>query len=582
MGGRASHRLLSALLLALAASAGACRSCGAGSGAITGEGGPASAALPLKRAAAPPADGEAALAALAARLPRTQGSCAQVRSLRDEAEAEAVAAAIRKALQIPVELVRADLGERGIWWRICVGAEETEARLVARATRWTSPGGELEPFLDPALDGSPRFFVLSRERVEGRRPAPEQAAALLSFEPAPAAPVVFLRAAGGAGEGMIIASTAVAEPGGTDVVVVDERGARLGFDPSPAPGCATCALGLKEGGVVARRVLTAGDAAPDEGEELLVEEDLDGGVRLLSILAADVGQGRLRRLASLVLENARPGFVQRGRAGLVDGDLDPLKEIVLSTTELHVQGDAGCTLETHAAIYDLAAAGSGLTPIDPLKLPSEPVDGIIHVVTALDAWGDHEAASRACAGQLAREPAAALVQLCVQRVRRLLDGRALVAAVNAAGLAAEASPTLRPLLASPFYDAVAALDADPRLFAGELDCQKSPLVDGLGARPLEDSLARARARADQRIALADVADAVFVTGARDFGPESPIGAITSRWLGRARIALPARYAAIEALLLPQAPAPEAGGGGGSDGRADREDDAAAPGFGGGP
>jgi hypothetical protein len=45
---------------------------------------------------------------------------------------------------------------------------------------------------------------------------------------------------------------------------------------------------------------------------------------------------------------------------------------------------------------------------------------------------------------------------------------------------------------------------------------------------------------------------VLVTGARDFGPDSPVGTVTLAWLAKAKQSLPARAAAVEALLLPQA------------------------------
>jgi hypothetical protein len=527
-----------------------CRGCGSGEPEVV-DAGPAPLVV-LPPSGPTPAN---AVEALAARAPARTGRCAQVRSLKEQAEAEAVADAIRKALNTPVELLKADLGERGTWWRICVGDEESEARLVARATRWTQPGGELEPFLDAgdASDGRPRFFVQSREKAEARRATDAQAKTLVATALVDGAPVLF--AGGPAQDAVVVASTAKTDAGGTDVVVVDTRGVRLGFDDKPAPGCASCQVALKDGAVRARRAVAAGDAAPQAGTELLVEEDTTAGVRLLSVLAVEAGA--LHRVASLVLENARPGFVMTGSAGLVEADLDAQREIVLATTELSVQGDRGCGLERHVALFDLPQGAAGLVRIDPLKLPETPEDAVINVVTALDDWGDHDAASRACAGQLAREPHAATTQLCIERVRRLVEQGALVEAVNAAGLMAEASPSLRPLLATSFHDAAEALDKDARLFAGEIDCGRSPLVDQLGTRPLAESLKIASARAQERVALADVADAAFVTGARDFGPESPVGQITARWLDRARVALPARYAAIEALLLPQAPPQEA-------------------------
>lgn len=518
------------------------------------------AGLTVKTASVSVEPGVDVVARVVARVPQRNGACAQVRSIKDEAEANAVADRIRTEKNLTVDVVRADLGEKlGVWWRLCVGSEESEARLVARATRWTAPSGELEPYLDPPTDDRPRFHVLTREHVDPRRPSEPQARALLGFALAGDAPVLF--AGGPAKDALVVASTAETDDGGTDVVAVDAKGARLAFSHAPPPGCAACTLALRDGRVRARRTVATGDVSPHAGDELLVEEDTDGAVRFLSLVAIENGTS-LVRVAGVVLENARPGYVQLGKAAIVEADADPAREIVIATREMRTRGDVACALESHATIYDLAAgaggaSAEGLTRVDPPKMPAEPEDAIINVVTALDEHGDHAAASRTCAAQLGRAPKPNITQLCLQRVRRLMDAGALVAAVNAAGHAAEASPPLRAVIAGPFHAAAAALDRDPRLFAGEFDCATAPLVPALSRHTVAESLKIAEAAQKERVALGDLADAVFVTGIRDFGSESPVGGIIARWLERLQVGLPAKAAAVEALLLPQAPDPPA-------------------------
>lgn len=532
-----------ALLVVLAL--GGCRACSEASAPV--DAGPAG--LVVKRAPALDASADA-VALVSARVPQRNGSCAQVRSIQDATEANAVADRIRAEKQLDVDVIQADLGERGIWHRLCVGREESEARLVARATRWTAPSGDLEPYLDPPTDDRPRFHVLTRESADPRRASVEQARALLGFALVDDAQVWF--AGGPAKDALVLASTAATEDGGTDVVAIDAKGARLTIQDAPPTGCASCTLALREGRVRARRAVGSGDVSPHAGDELLVEEDTDHAVRFLSLMAVE--NGALVRVAGVVLENARPGFAQMGRAVVVEADADAPKEVVVATREMRINGDVACTLESHAIVYDLAGP-AGFARVDPLKMPVEPDDAVINVVTALDEHGDHRAASRACAAQLGRAPKAAITQLCLQRVRRLVDKGALVDAVNAAGLAAEASPPLRAVIAAPFHAAAEALDRDPRLFAGENDCAKDPLVVGLATRTLGESLKLAEAKQRERVNLGDVADAVFVTGIRDFGGDSPVGGVVARWLERVQLALPAKAAAVEALLLPQAPDP---------------------------
>lgn len=484
------------------------------------------------------------LAVVLAALPPRAGRCAQVKSLKDQAEADTIAEAMRKQAGVPVEVLRADLGERGVWWRVCAGDEDSDARVVARATRWTGPGGELEPFLDAPVAGQPRFFVLERARAEPRRPTVEAARAVAA-QRAPGASVVVC--GGPALERLVLATTAPAAGGGTEVLAVDAKGARVPLSSAPAPGCASCEVSLKDGRVQGRRVVAADDLAPMAGDELVIEEWTERGARLLTVLA--VKDSGLVRAAGLLLGAERPGFVVRGEAQVVEADADAQRELVLATTELRIQGDAGCALERHAELFDVTDAG--VVRVDPMQLPPEPADALINAVTAIDGAGDALLASRTCAAHLARDPRAALAQVCLDRVPALLAARRAVDAVNAGALIAEGAPSLRAAVAGPLLDAVSALDADARLTAAEPDCARDALVTGVAALAPEDAIARAAVRAEQRVALGALVDAVFVTGARDFGADTPVGLVTVKWLERMKVSLPARYAAVEALLVPQ-------------------------------
>ena len=143
-----------------------------------------------------------------------------------------------------------------------------------------------------------------------------------------------------------------------------------------------------------------------------------------------------------------------------------------------------------------------------------------------------------------------MARLCIGRLGSLAKGGRLIPATNAAGLLAEASESFRAAVAGPFFRVASRLDADGRLGVVAADCQGAPLVEGVSEKRLEHVIRLAEVRLGERLNLNDVADAVFVTGARDFGPGTPLGDLTARWLEQVRQALPARYAAIQALLLP--------------------------------
>lgn len=508
-------------------------------------------ALIARRRATPPAD---PVADVSKRLGDRPGFCAQVKSLSNEEEARTRAKAIRSALGVPVEVVAADLGPKGVWWRLCVGAEATEARLVAVATQWTAPGGALAPFLDPVVDGQPRFFSHLRTESATAQVPPPQASAFAGFEIVDAADAFLFGGSDAAPP--LLAGSVKTESGASDVLVVAADGHRLEIDDSSGPGCAACELALRESGVRSRRAVAADDANAAPGLELLVEEETQQGIRVLSLVTGD---GRaMRRLGSIMLDSAAAGVLQHGRAGFVDADADALREVAVAYTEVLAQADKACRTETRAAAFDMPSPDGGFVRVDPLREVAEPTvdpQALARMIGALDAWGDPMTASRVCAAHLARASVPATTQACVRRIRTLLDEGSVIDAVNAAGLLAEASSATRPLLAPSFLDAVETLDRDPQFKDGTPDCESSPLVEQLSGRTLEENVRLASTRARQVKNLDAVADAVFVTAARDFGPNTPVGSIVGRWLERTKITLPARHAAIEALLLPPAPAP---------------------------
>jgi hypothetical protein len=554
--------------------------------------------------------------ALQARVAPHSGACAQVRALQDENAAAAVAADIRAKTGLPVEVLRADLGPRGIWHRLCVGEEESVARIVARATRWTSPGGLLEPFLDPPEPRAARFLVHERAVLDPRTATVPQARALLgrtatpgpkpssspppaSVEPMPVAdglpipvssPPVQVDAAdydvwyAGSFEHPLVATTATASPAPavtatsanhdvssndagvpeptpltttapSRVVVVDVDGRLLSLDPAPPPGCASCLLAEQKSPVVSRRAVGAGDVHPAPGAELLVEEETGDGTRLLTVLRVDGGM--LRRAGAVLLAQHTPGVALRGDAVVAEGDGDESREIAVSRLELRFDRSSLCAMTTRAEVWSAGQdAHAGLTRVDVLALASGDNGdaAVVDYITAVDAVGDRDAASRACARVLATRPGTLTTQLCLQRVRSLLGERQLVAAVNAAGTLSEGAPSLRAVVAGPLFEAMSALDEDPRLSASSWDCATTPLVPEAAGLPVAQVIAQARTRLLERVGLADVVDGAFVTAARDFGPDTPVGQIASRWLERLRVAQPARHAALEALLLPSQPA----------------------------
>ncbi len=487
--------------------------------------------------------------AVEAAMVKRPGACAQVRSIQGLEVAERVAQAIRQATSLAVELVAKDLGEKGVWQRVCVGDEDNEARLIAQATRWTSPGGLLAPFLDPPRSpDEPRFHVLEKARSDVRRPQPAQAESFLARRPAP--PYFFV----GGGAAPVLAGTAKGDSGAA-IVAVDATGARLSLDPASPPGCASCAVFEAQSPIKSRRVLGAGDVHASPGVELLVEEETADHTKILAVVAID-GQ-TMRRVGAVLLASASVDVITRGEAAVVEADGDEGREVAVTRVELTALGGNLCRMNTKAEIWGAsaeAARGFGRVELDSV-LRADGDAAVVDFITASDAAGDAEAASRTCADALRDAPGTLTMQLCLQRVRGLVARGDLIAAVNAAGHLAERAPALRAAVAGPLFVAMQALDTDPRLSAAPYDCAGAPLVAGMNGKSIDEVIRLARARLSERLSLSDVNDAVFVTAARDFGNDTPVFGIAARWLERLKVTQPARYAAIEAALLPQGPTP---------------------------
>ncbi len=515
------------------------------------------------------------IAAVVGRLPISSGACAQIKSLKSREEADATATSIRAATSLPVSVVEKDLGAKGTWYRLCVGAEVDAARLTANAMRWTSAGGVLTPFLDPPRGSEePRFHVITNPVSEPRRPTMAQSTAVLARSPQ--GPLYF---AGDPSAPLLVGTGPLGQgKPGSRLVVVDAAGIRLPLDAAPPPGCASCALAERESPIVSRTVLGVGELLRAAGTEILIDEETASGARFLAVITTD--GGILRRAGAVLLAAASSGVILRGEATVVEADGDDDREVAISRLELRTSGTSLCAMETRAEIWGTSTdAARGLVRLDLRAVLAGSADAgaVVDFVTALDAGGDPLAASRACAEVLADRPSTLLTQLCLQRVRGLVaDGR-LVDAVNAAGALAERSSGLRAAVAGPLFAAMSALDSDPRLSSTPYDCMLAPLVTAVPSRSVDDTIKLARARLLERLSLVDVNDAVFVTASRDFGADTPVGAIAARWMERLRLGQPARHAGIEAALLPPPEQPELSSSSSSSSAGD-----AGPGFGGSP
>lgn len=492
-------------------------------------------------------------------LGQRRGYCVQFRAVPEKADAVALAERIQKEAKISVGLIEAEIKGRGTWYRLCAGAEPTVAAATAKAEGWTATGGALSPYMEPVAPGQAKYFVKEREVRSHRLPTEPQARLILAARPDGKRPVKMaaMGADGAIAQSLAAVTTPKDAKGRVDVFVVDPQGRSVEIVGEGTPGCAPCGAALASAPVVARRLLGVGNVIAGDAEEIFIEESTAKKSRILVVLRqqrSPDGRVTLVRQAAYWLGTELAGLRLLTEVDTVEADGDVEKELALILTELPVFQNRLCAVRRRAEIHDL-------TPTTPQPLDENYARAIAVtedaakagqaatlLVRALDRLDDFRSASRICAAYLSRGQDVGLTQHCLGRISALVRQGRKIEAVNAAGLLAESASSLRGAIAGPFYEGVTALDKDVRLTVADDNCASAPLVDAVDKRPLAQTLRIAKAANKERVNLAELVDAVFVTGARDFGPKTPVGKVTAKWVERLRIALPARFAAIEALL----------------------------------
>ncbi|MCP4502312.1 MAG: hypothetical protein GY822_20340 [Deltaproteobacteria bacterium] len=504
----------------------------------------------------------------------SSGYCVQFRSVKGLAAAEVLKERIESEAGLNVALLKADLGKRGLWYRVCAGNERSAKAADKKARGWTAAGGKLSPFMEPVAPGQAAFFVKKRPANHPRQPTVAQARLLLAAHPDGSRPVQLLLQEK---KGVFLGAVSTLPQGrfGASVLVVDDKGREVPLvSTSKKLDCKACDVAFVESKIIRRVLIDGFNTGPWPGDELLVEEGTEAGASVLSVYrqkAHKDGRISLVREAAMWLGAQEPRLQLLAQAKAVEADGDADKEIAVITTELPLLNGRLCGLRRRAEIFDL-------TPRQPRRLGPSYASAMARaakvaggagavrlMARAYDQSRDYLTGSRVCAAFLSSNPEPGLAQHCIGRIEHLLKAGRKIEAVNAAGALAEANPALRPAIAGPFYHAVKALDTDPRLTVHDDDCMENPLLEDFDKRPVGQAIRMAKARAKDRMNLAEVADTVFVTGVRDFGPKTPVGRMVQGWLDRLKVALPARYSAIEALLItappkttptPTPPAPE--------------------------
>jgi hypothetical protein len=491
-----------------------------------------------------------------------QGSawCIQMRSLPDRAHAFRVKADIERDLSLSTHVFEALLGDKGTWFRICAGAFDDEATAEASAKEWTAEGGRLRPFMDEVLPGQAAFLIKERPTTGRDVLPPNVSRALESLSGVPVRARIEKRKGGS------LYVIDLIDDGHARSTILDDGGQAIALAAdADGLGCAPCVAALARHPLARLRVHQTGEIARNDGAELVVTETLADGSEILSVLLTDAVP--LVRLAALWLGPSDGARLRALDAHVVDLDGGPTREVALVREDLTVDGERLCALEKRVDVYRIDERAFVRVDVSAHD-PAHPIPRV-KLVEIEDRLGDVRTASIGC-GRAAAHGDAGAIASCQARILALRSQGLLVESVNAAGLLAEASTRVRPLIALGLLDAARALDGAPEKTVVAEDCARAPLVADftkrLGQGPLlsfsttgappdttddgaHEALRDARQKARARVDLGELHDAVFVTARRDFGPESPFGQLAEGWLASIRAVLPARAAAIEALLV---------------------------------
>ena len=480
--------------------------------------------------------------------------CVQIRSLQDLKVASRLASEIETQLNLPTWIFSADLGAKGNWYRLCVGADRSRKAAEKNAALWTAGDGLLHPYMDTVKEGDARYLLKERPAPQKDEVTRAQAEILLRAGVSAESKVVIIEGAKDTRYAAMTVPVNPTVPDQTEVLVVSPAGLMLPVAGAPDRRCSACAR-VWESPNVSRRILQTGLVDEVEGQVLLITEsvgDNNERTEVLSVLVPEAD--RLTRRASFLLSTRNAELHVLGHAKWLQGDEDKKNELALVRFELSLVEDRLCALRMSSEIYDFAEAN--LTKLDENYIAGlatsnarDAAGTALRLIKGYDGLGDVDTSSRLCAAYLANGRSPKVARHCLRRVQQL-STKSVLLATKAAGFLAEASSVYRAAVANTLYRNALKLDRNEALRVEAPNCMENPLVDDIANKSDEELVRLAELKSSSQLNLAELPDAVFVAGLRDFGAETPFGALTQSWLNRIRDVLPARYAAIQAALLP--------------------------------
>ncbi|MFH1810438.1 MAG: SPOR domain-containing protein [Pseudomonadota bacterium] len=441
-------------------------------------------------------------------------------------------------------VLRADLGDKGVWHRVVVGdlgRRDLAELLGQRAIQ----DPRVRAVLPPVAEGEPAFVV--RDDLSPVEVAPRAARAALQLAAGQTLQASLVRLAPGQPRGLLVqvSGDARARP-------VDASGTIGAPWPAPSyPGCAVCTLRAASSRARAVRVLMADDLAGDAASEVLLEFELVDGTRLASLFRA--GPAAPTELLGFVITMQDPNLQTLTSWAPVEVDGDAGAELRLSADRLITHEGDLCQVERQIRIVEIDDGGARVVDGATFEaLARAPLDEARPRFDKLVAAAGKEPQLLQvlidAAGFLAADSTAGDVD--IQRTLfRALDAtrgpRApytrLAALARLVALRSEFRVTLAPRLLKLLEE----LLADRRVSIDVRGCDELPLErsGSWTARQRERWVDDVRHALDPRALPAQV----FADLAAAYGPTTPVGLLVDELVSRLQPAAPAHAAVRQAM-----------------------------------
>lgn len=417
-------------------------------------------------------------------------------------------------------IARAELGERGTWFRLLLGSL-SRRDLAEMLGMSIDADKELHALLPPVQPSEPRYLILKKALTLELAPRAVKAVAkLVSGRDYRAAVARFQS---GAPQGAMLSIG-----GDPRVRLIDAAGAVASPLPAPRfPGCAACSTAASGGRLQSIDILLVDDLAFDDASEALLSYQY-GKTRLASLIAFAGGAEKpARELGGFVISEGDANRQLRGHFRLVNGDTDADAEVLFTQYALLSHEGDLCSVQKRTTLFDITS--EGLRPLDESHFAGLATAGnsereyLAFAKTARNE-GAYRLLFRTGVAYLSQGSAKAEVgRWFFDALKQYKAADADLVRVETLAWLAAARPEYKTSLAPVLFEVLQRLVANPKLRPRLAGCDEAPLLRAkTWTIDKPDKLPKYVQASQSRANLLDIPDAVYGTIARTYEPKTAI------------------------------------------------------------